>query len=183
MMTKTKLGLWFGSLGLAFLLGAALNSQRLAFAQAGPGLKIGVVDVDKAAAESKMGKAKIGALEAELKPMDDELKRDKAELDRLKKEYLDKSPVWSEDTKKQKAADLELKARSFQRKAQDFEDRARKRQMEALSPLEKKMGELLEKMATEQKFSIILDLRGMLIYYDPKLEITTEVIRYLDAQP
>jgi Skp family chaperone for outer membrane proteins len=79
--------------------------------------------------------------------------------------------------------DLEWKMRSFERKRQDYEDQARKREQEALAPLEKGLSDVIEKMATEQNFSLILDLRGMLIFYNPKLEITDEVTSYFDAQP
>ena len=182
-MTKKMTLLWFLSMVLSAALGAALSSERLAWAQAAPGVKIGIVDVDKVAQNSKVGKAKFSTLEAEFKPKGEELKRELDEINRLKKEFTDKASVWSEDTKKQKANDLELKMRSFERKRQDYEDQARKREQEALAPLEKGLSDVIEKMATEQNFSLILDLRGMLIFYNPKLEITDEVTRYFDAQP
>lgn len=184
-MTKKMTWLWIFSLILSAGLGAALSWQGLAWAQqaAAGGLKIGVVDVDKVAQNSKVGKAKFSSLEAEFKPKGEELKRELDEINRLKKEFTDKATVWSEDTKKQKANDLELKIRSFERKRQDYEDQARKREQEALAPLEKSLSAAIEKMGREQNYSLILDLRGMLIFYNPKLEITDEVTRYFDAQP
>jgi len=182
-MMKKNAWLWLMSLVLAAALGATLSEVRLAFAQAAPAFKVGIVDVDKVARDSKKGKAKFTALEAEAKTKSTELEKEKAEIDRLKKEFEDKQMVWSEDTKKQKANDLELKARSFERKIMDYRDQLRKREQEVLNPLEKSMSDVIEKLGTEQKYSLILDLRGVIIFYDPKLQITDSITKYFDAQP
>ena len=94
-MTKKMTLLWFLSMVLSAVLGAALSSERLAWAQAAPGIKIGIVNVDKVAQSSKVGKAKFSTLEAEFKPKGEELKRELDEINRLKKEFTDKASVWS----------------------------------------------------------------------------------------
>jgi len=182
-MTNRTTWLWVLSLILAAALGAIIGGIGLAWAQAAPALKIGVVNVDKVAQNSKEGKAKLAALENESKAKQTELEKEKAELDRLKKDFDDKAAVWSEDTKKQKANDLDLKSRSLQRKYLDYQDQIRKRAQEVLDPLEKSLSAAINKLGTEQKYSIIMDLRGQLIYYDNKLEITDEVTRSFDVKP
>jgi outer membrane protein len=182
-MTNRTTWLWVLSLILAAALGAIVGGIGLAWAQAAPALKIGVVDVDKVAQNSKAGKAKLATLEAESKAKQAELEKEKTELDRLKKEFDDKAAVWSEDTKKQKANDLDLKGRSLQRKYLDYQDQIRKRAQEVLDPLEKSLSEAIDKMGTEQKYTMIVDLRGQLIFYDKKVEITDEVTRYFDVKP
>ena len=180
-MKKRTWWWWPASLALAFVLGAALGGVPFAWAQAGPGFKLGVVNVDKVARDSKVGKTKFVALEAEAKLKSDELEKERLEIERLKKEFDEKQMIWSEETRRQKKNDFELKARSFERKFVDYRDALQKREMEALEPMEKSLSEVIEKMGTEQKYSLILDLRGQLIFYDPKLLITDEVTRYFDA--
>jgi len=182
-MTNKTTWLWLLSLLFAAALGAVVAGVGLAWAQAAPAFKFGIVDVDKVAQNSKAGKAKLATLEAESKAKQTELEKEKNGLDVLKKEFDDKSALWSEDTKKQKANDLDLKSRSLQRKFLDYQDQMRKRAQEVLDPLEKSLSESIEKMGTEQKYSVIVDLHGQLIYYDNKLEITDEVTRYFDAKP
>jgi outer membrane protein len=176
---------WQWVLGLigAAALGAIIGGVGLAGAQAAPAFKIGIVDVDKVAQNSKDGKAKLASLENESKAKQAELEKEKAELDRLKKDFDDKAAVWSEDTKKQKANDLDLKSRSLQRKYLDYQDQIRKRAQEVLDPLEKSLTAAIEKLGIEQKYSMIIDLHGQLIYYDKKIEITDEITRSYDAKP
>lgn len=182
-MTKKTNGLWIMSLAAAAGFGAVVAGVGLAWAQAAPAFKFGIVDVDKVAQNSKAGKAKLAALETESKTKQAELEKEKAELDRLKKEYDDKAAVWNEDTKRQKENDLDLKGRSLQRKYLDYQDQMRKKAQEVLDPLEKSLTTAIEKLGIEQKYSVIVDQRGQLIYYDDKLEITNEVTRFFDARP
>jgi len=86
-------------------------------------------------AEWESSKSYVGflALDSEEKQKQEELQKYKEELDRLIKEFHNKSPVWSEDTKRQKASDLDLGARSLQRRFLDYQDQMQKRHNELIN--------------------------------------------------
>lgn len=149
----------------------------LSFAQT----KIAVVDLDRIASDLQEYK------EAQQK-LENLMKNWQATLDSMSLEYQKKL----EDYKKQESIMSEEKKTAMQKEIIKLEQdmvgfrqdklgqkgELAKRQEELLAPIKKKISNVIEKVAKEEKISVVLDKAGDLVvlYADPALDLTYKVL-------
>lgn len=159
-----------------FILIMALFTT-LSFAQT----KIAVVDLDRIASDLQEYK------EAQQK-LENLMKNWQATLDSMSLEYQKKL----EDYKKQESIMSEEKKTAMQKEIIKLEQdmvgfrqdklgqkgELAKRQEELLAPIKKKISNVIEKVAKEEKISVVLDKAGDLVvlYADPALDLTYKVL-------
>ena len=93
-------------------------------------LKIGVVDLQRALNESKEGRRAKEQFKVEFERLQESLKSEKDELDRMKQDLEKKSLVLKEDQRQSLAEEFERKRRDLRRKLEDSDADLRKKDSE-----------------------------------------------------
>jgi outer membrane protein len=156
----------------AFIL--ALLVSGFSFAQA----KFTCIDTNRILSESKLVAEAQGELRSKLMEYQNKLKKKEKRLEELKKQI--ESKAISEKVKEKKIKEyqkIESEARELQEKAQRELTEMRQRLENMVF---NRVKEASEKIAKERGLAGILDC-GAFIYRDPELDITTEVIKLIDA--
>ncbi|MGA2402660.1 MAG: OmpH family outer membrane protein [Syntrophobacteraceae bacterium] len=146
---------------------------------AGGSLKIGFFDVSGATSLSQWGKK-----------LNEELKREKERLGgtvaqknqayvSARDEYLKKKDVMDEKARGRKEKELRDMAEELQKLANESESKFNEQANAAMEPLFKKMNEIIQRIAKDEKYDFIMDKRALL-FASEKDDLTQRVITELD---
>lgn len=161
-------------LALALLIPAFANAQES---------KIGIIDLQQVIAQSKAGKAAKAAFESEFKQKQQIIESKRAQLERMKNEFIQNGPVMNETTRKQKAEQIEQLDKELQRSRADFRDELQKRDFELLEKILKDLDGILQSIGKSEGYTLILEkTEGGVIYASPTVDITQKVIQAYDAR-
>jgi outer membrane protein len=154
------------------------------FAQAPPQVPpgaIAVIDAQKVVQASEMGKKAL----AEIKAVKD---KKQAEIDQRQdgiqtmQDKLDKQKdILSADAKDKLSSDISRSITDLRRYREDSENEIQNRLGTAIKSIEDRVLPIIQKIGTERGFAIILS-KDQLVYYNPKFDITDEVIKAFNAQ-
>jgi outer membrane protein len=181
MLGKTKI--------LALFLGFSLAVSATAWAQAGassPPVKIAIVAIQAALANTNEGKKELDALQQKFSPRQLELKKQNDEIEDLKKQLETKGPALSEDARAAQVRTIESKQKALQRSGEDFQNDVQQAELEVLNRLGAKMQKVLETYAKANGYAVILDVSNPqttpVLYASEATNITKELIDAYNAQ-
>lgn len=143
-------------------------------------VKIGIIDVQQIIRESKVvqkhranlsreieDKRKIlAAREEAIKTLDDELKKEKM----------------TPQTRREKSQKLAKEIRELRRLREDFEEESRKKDAELTVIVLNKISEIIRKIASDGRYTVILEKGQGVVYATDKIDITSEVIKIYDRE-
>lgn len=117
--------------------------------------------------------------------LEQELERKKQELDELRATLQRQSLLMSEETKKERAAELERKETEFQQYYFDYfgeNGRIVKLNAELTRPIIEKMNTILNRIGADEKFTMIFDVAaGGIVFAEEGLDITDRILDELNA--
>jgi outer membrane protein len=176
MMNKIAL---VGILGVSLLIFAA--SEVVAEEMVGKVGKIGIVDLSRAVNESEQGKKAKAELEVVVKKKQEALDEKGKALEKLKAEIEKQGSVMSAEARKHKEDDLDRLTREYQRGLTDSQTEVRKKESELTGNIVKELRRIINDVANEEKYDLVLDNNPALVAYVNKgIDITDEVIKKLD---
>jgi len=179
MMNKIAL---VGILGVSLLIFAA--SEVVAeetVGKVGKVGKIGIVDLSRAVNESEQGKKAKAELEVVVKKKQEALDEKGKALEKLKAEIEKQGSVMSAEARKNKEDDLDRLTREYQRGLTDSQTEVRKKESELTGNIVKELRRIINIVANEEKYDLVLDNNPALVAYVNKgIDITDEVIKKLD---
>jgi outer membrane protein len=152
---------------LALVLGLGLSASTAALAQgasapagnpAAVPSKIGIVGIQEAIAATNEGKKEMEALQQKFAGKQTELKALNDEVEGLKKQYQAQEASLGEDARATKAKAIEAKTKTLQRNYEDYQNEVQQAEQEILNRLGGKMLNVMEKYATANGYSVILDV-------------------------
>lgn len=116
-----------------------------------------------------------------------EIDDQQAELDRMYKDYEAEQVMLSEELRKKRETELfnkEKKVRDLQRKRFGFEGDLFKKRQELIKPVQDRVYNAVQKLATTRQYDFILDKsEGItVIFADPKLDKSEDVLRELGVK-
>jgi outer membrane protein len=116
-----------------------------------------------------------------------EIDSKQAELDKMYKDYDGEQVMLSDDLKKKREDQLfnkEKDLRDLQRKRFGFEGDLFKKRQELIKPIQDKVYNAVQRMATERGYDFVLDKsEGItIIFADPKLDKSEDVLRTLGVR-
>ena len=162
--------------GLALSLGTArAQDARIAF-----------IDSEKVVeGYSRIQEAR-SSYQADVKAWNEEAETRKREIDLLSAEIAEQGPGLSDDKLREKEQD-------YQRKVSEYESFVQsvwgpnglviQRNEEALRPVIRRIQSILGELAEERGYNLILDAAdGNILYADPSLDLTAEVIQRLNGE-
>lgn len=167
--------------------------------------KVAFVNLKRVLDESDQGKKLKDSLEAErdkafdpLKARQDELDKLEGQITALTQEIMNKQQVWDKATlydKQLELQNLQMQYQNLYNKLQlekaKVSDSLNKKKDEMLKPLEKKLNEVMEKIGADGGYCLVLDVSppaqnlpnfNPILYRNPALDITDEVIAAVDKQ-
>ncbi|MCI5218251.1 MAG: OmpH family outer membrane protein [Candidatus Electrothrix sp. LOE2] len=148
-------------------------------ASAGPG--VGVVNLQQVLDKSSAGIAAKKKMEAKMKEFKASLDKEKEAVLALQKEMQKKADAWNEETKKEKALELQRKKRDFRVKQDDANLEMRNLQEKHLAPIMKQLEEIVQEVAKEKGVSVIIPNTAVL-YHDKNVDMTDAVTAALNKK-
>lgn len=113
-----------------------------------------------------------------------EVETGQKDIEKLEAELAKQSLILSEAKKKERETEIETKKATWQKLANDIfgpEGRAEKRNAELTKPLLDKINTVLEKLALQEGYAMILDsVNGNIAYAKKELDITDRVLEELE---
>lgn len=149
----------------------ALSAQAQEF-------KVGVVDTERILRESAPAKTATTRLEAEFAKREKDLAKDGSSLKEAIEKFQKEAPTMAEATRGNREKQLAEQDREFQRKRREFQDDLGSRRSEELQAVQDKSMKIIKQLADAGKYDLILQEA---VYFNPKYDITDQVIKGLNA--
>jgi outer membrane protein len=159
-----------------------LLALALAPAAATAQQKIGVVDLQRALNEVDEGKAAKALLKKDFDEKQKQLDGKKAEFDKLQADFEKQAVVMSDAAKKEKATDLDRRARELQGLFVQLQKDLSERERDATKGIFDRMATIVRDIAQADGFSIVLERGAGVVYAPSSLDLTDELIRKYNAR-
>ncbi|MCD6454919.1 MAG: OmpH family outer membrane protein [Candidatus Aminicenantes bacterium] len=153
-------------------LGGFLFSQNL---------KIAVIDPDKILNESKEGKKILSELQSYYQRKQAEINRRTKEVESLQQKLRTQQGILSQSALQKLADQLDEKQKALKRYVDDANEEMNKLKQKKLAAFQQKMVVIINKVAKRKGILTIFD-RRQLIYADPIVDISSEIIAELDKE-
>jgi outer membrane protein len=165
----------------------SLKTLLLLALAAGPALaraeqKLGYVDLQRALNEVDEGKAAKALLKKDFDEKQKQLDAKKAEFDKLQADLEKQAVVMSDTAKKEKATELDRRARELQGLFVQLQKDLSDREREATKGIFDRMAIIVREIAEADGFSMVFEKGAGLVYAPPALDLTNELIRKYNAR-
>ncbi len=143
-------------------------------------LKLGVMNVQKIIVGCKAGKAAKERFDVKMKDLQASFTGEEADLKKLQAEIKKKSSAWSEEKKAEKVREFQKSGRELQAKTEDARFEMKQLQDKELEPILKSLEKVVEKYGKDQGYTMILDSKSGVIFYDKTTEVSDSIMKLLD---
>ncbi|MGM0555035.1 MAG: OmpH family outer membrane protein [Myxococcota bacterium] len=175
---SNRIGDWF--LRLALAMGVVLSAMAVSAPAEAQDAKIGYVDLQRALNEVDEGKKAKKRLEKEFEQKQSKLDKKQKQVKELK-EQLDSSMMLSEEAKQKKAVELQKQLAELQQLYMKMQRDLAKKEAEATQKIFKKMGAIVEDIAQEKDYDLILEkTESSVLYANDGMDLTDELIKRYD---
>jgi len=160
-----------------FLILALIVLTTVAFAE----FKLGIINPQAVLQSSTKGKEAIERLKSLQLAKQKRYEALQSEIDKLEKEAM--SPALNQEARDRKANDLQNKRTDIKRFAEDAQKESMAAQQKEFEKIQADLMPIIEKIAKENGFSLILDLNTAgVTYFEPAIDISDKVVKAYDAQ-
>jgi outer membrane protein len=143
--------------------------------------RVAFVDLQRALNSVDEGKIAKENLKREFDQKQKLLDEKKTEFDRLRQDFEKQAVVMSDDARKQKQGELERKGMELQSFFVQLQKELSEREREATRGIFDKMHALVREIAEEAGVSAVVSSEA-LVYADPSLDLTNELVRKYNAR-
>jgi len=119
-------------------------------------------------------------MEQKVKELQEKFKKDEDALVALQDEIEKKSSVWSDDKKQEKGIEFQKMRRDLRVKQEDAQMELKKLEEQRLGPIRKDLEVVIEKLAKEKGYTIILPSE-VVMYSADSVDITEEVTKAFNS--
>ncbi len=144
--------------------------------------KIGFVDLQRALNEVDEGKAAKALLKRDFDEKQKVLDGKKAEFDKLQADLEKQAVVMSDAAKKDKANELDRRARELQGLFVQLQKDLSERERDATKGIYDRMAVIVREIAEAEGFTVVLEKGAGLVYAPSSLDLTNELIRKYNAR-
>jgi Skp family chaperone for outer membrane proteins len=166
------------------LSGAALAQAPAAAAPAGPS-RIAVIEFNRAVVETSEGKKATEVIKGEMTKKETEFTKAQGELETLQKQAQSQGNVLNDAAKSELARKIDLKNTELTRINEDAQKAMSELQEKHFGPIAQLVSKEVNAYATEQGYAVVFDISmqpSNIIHWSDVADITTEIIRRLDAK-
>ena len=143
-------------------------------------LKIGVINVQKIIVTSEAGKAAKERFDVKMKELQGAFKKEEEDLKMMQDEIKKKSSAWSEEKKAEKVREYQKNGRELQAKTEDARFEMKQLQDKELEPILKALEQVVEKFGKEKGFTVIMDSKNGVVYFDEAIEVSEAIVKKLN---
>jgi len=143
-------------------------------------LKLGVMNVQKIIVGCKAGKAAKERFDVKMKELQASFTGEEADLKKLQAEIKKKSSAWSEEKKGEKVREFQKSGRELQAKTEDARFEMKQLQDKELEPILKSLEKVVETYGKDQGYTMILDSKSGVIFYDKTTDVSDSIMKLLD---
>ena len=177
-MKRLRQGSWFVG-----VFGWCLVVASQAFAA--ETLKVAVMDQQLVIERSKAGKHALEELKSYATTRQKIINADDQELKELEQAIQDSK--LSDTLKQEKQAQFQAKLEAYQRRLADFNREIQQKQRETVAEYSKKVRDAAEAVSQREGYAAVIDrgntaMMRIVIYYQPGLDITEQVVKEFDRQ-
>jgi outer membrane protein len=144
--------------------------------------KIGFVDLQRALNEVDEGKAAKALLKKDFDEKQKQLDGKKTEFDKLQADLEKQSVVMSDAAKKEKANELDHRARELQGLFMQLQKDLSDRERDATKGIYDRMAGIVREIAEAEGFSVVLERGAGVVYAPNSLDLTNELIRKYNSR-
>ncbi len=150
-------------------------------ASAADTVKIGIIDLLRALNESEAGKKAKADLEALIKSKQTSIDERGKKIETLKSDLEKQAALISAEAKKAKEEELERLIRDYQRIVADSQAEVQKREGELTGEILKDLRNVINTVAQEEGYSLILEkAEGLVLYASKNFDITDKITKKYD---
>jgi len=141
-------------------------------------IKVGLIDIQRCLEESKEGQKVLGLLKKKKDVLQRQLDTKQKKLLELRKELEKQSMMLTMNAQEDKRRIIERKTRELEFFFKDLNEDMRKAQEKEKKRMLKELGKVIEKIGSEENFTLIIEKRaGGVLYWADSIDITEKVIR------
>jgi outer membrane protein len=169
---------------ILILLPAALFAQEKAPADATPATRVAVVDFQRAIVENAEGKKAQTEFLAEINKRQAEFDKKQKALAEMENKLRTADKALSDEAKADIGRQIDRTNTDLQRMNDDAQKELGDLQQKLFRPIAERANKILQSYATEVGFAVVLDLSSQansVVYFSDVADITTEIIRRVDA--
>ena len=143
--------------------------------------KVGYIDLQRLVKESNMGSAARKEIEALRQQKEKEVFDKMQDIERLKSLLTAQADKLSETEKRDKYQQLQQLNKEYQRMVSDAKEEISQQDRQLVADILKKADNIIQKIAKQGRYTLILKDPNVIGYLDPKVDITEAVIEALNA--
>ncbi|HEY6599465.1 MAG TPA: OmpH family outer membrane protein [Pseudomonadales bacterium] len=163
------------------LLPVLLLTAGSTFAADAAGLKLAVVNVQRAIGESEEAKVLIAKLESDLAADNTAVKNLNSQVTQLQEKLVKDGDVMSDAEKRKLQQEIETKQADLQFQVNKLQKVVNERQQEILSQMAPKLDAVLKDIIAKEQYDLVIHRQNVL-YVDAKHDITTQVTEALNQK-
>lgn len=139
--------------------------------------KIGYVDVQKAIQATASGKKAKEVLDGEYGKRKKDLDKKKADIEKMGQDLEKKKTVLSEEVMGKKQMELQEEMMKFQKVVAENQLEIQKKEKELVEPILERMKKVIEKVAQDKGYTVVLEKQGQnLLYAQKEADLTDTVV-------
>lgn len=173
------------SLALAAVVGlSAVAGARAQTPAAPPTTRVGIINIQRAIAESIEGKKAGEKLQEEFAPKFQELQGKQAETERLQKQLREQERALSDEARANLVRQIETKTKDFNRSSEDLDADFQQAQRQMVNEIGRKMIKVLDEYATKNGYHVVIDVgtsQSPVLWASTTVDMTDEIIKLYNA--
>jgi len=140
-------------------------------------IKIGVIDAKRCIEHSEAGGKVYALLKEKVARTQKNLEARQQELKKLQEEYSKKSEIYSTEMRREKEKELMRKEEDYRDQAREKESEFQREEANAFQKLTEELFEIAGKIGKEEGYTVILEAKSGVVYFNTALDITDKVIK------
>jgi outer membrane protein len=170
------------AMNLKRMLGTALATVLMSMAIGtnvrAADLKIGYIDLQKAIQETSAGKKAKKELEKEFNSKKEELSKREGNIKKMQEDFEKKKNVLTEEVKQQKAGELQQEMLKYRDLLGQSQVNIQKKEQELTKPILEKLQDIVDKIAKEGSYTLILEKSEQSVIWAKKdIDLTDELVK------
>lgn len=159
-----------------------IASLLLVTAMARAEVKIGYVDMQKAIQSTDAGKKAKTELEGEFEKKKKDLQKKEADLKKMGEDLEKKKSVLSEEALGKKQAEFQEEMLKYRDNLGKSQLEIQKKERDLTAPILEKMKKVIEKVAKDKGYNMILENSAMVLYADKGSDLTDDVVKAFEKE-
>ncbi len=144
--------------------------------------KLAVVNMQKAIQASTAGKKAKAELEGDFEKKKKELQKKEADLKKMGEDLERKKSVLSEDVLQKKQMEFQEEMMKFRETVGKNQVEIQKKEQDLTSPIIEKMRKIVDRIAKEKGYSVVLENSAAVLYAEASHDLTDEVTKAFEKE-